>query len=1107
MAGSIFDVGTGAPEKTSKKRTGPSRWEKERAGIARTAGGLGRGLWALGKDVGRLTTPRGQGEISSFLPGGVKPREKLPVLASLLPATGESLKRTFEGLLEIAPTVFPGGKKPSETAIAKQASETSLTEAVFEHGLNVLGGVSAGASVARAGLGTTSKLAGAAGATSAAGKFARGAEVAAKLSTPMRSSLRAGAAAAASKGLPVTARGLEATVKLADIVSSPVAVTKVAAKNAALKHFAAITGAQAVRDAATALNKASPRLSLEQSLQAVEKALELRKLGAGVDLLPDIQTHLVRAETALAGGERAGLRTRALSPLGRQILAREARKIVKKEVKPIGAAQVSEARKPHVLAMRSAQDQLMKLPEMKTIPWARRKEVASQLVGDEITRRLTGVSLVESAGLGPPRKRLPDDPELNRWLNRAEELARQESVARQAEANIEIPSLRVPRKAVAMARQAQKTFKQGERLETKLRQVQRVASATGWEEGPFPLKARQEVLEAGAEAIRYKQASAKAWSEGESLMRKALTMTEGIDVVPVGSIPPVWQPMFSAIKDMRLNMRRYEKLGIIKPDEAAALFADIPDTFSKLMARAAEAGVHPVHVSDLTPSRVRQLATGNPVLGGGVFQTPGKTKVGRFRKSRFKVLEKKGLKEYSIESFIAEGVAVVEEARSNAVAQTIETNFARPMPSSGQVPDAVAKGWVPWSPSQPVGNWEMVLEGGQRVAKAPINATHVIPKEVDRTLKQWTFKPPPSGILGTFDKVQNSWRFVLLNLSPRWYINGLAGNLMLSTTAGVGLRDWARAIQAMRKSEIEGQRIAGVNLRERVRPIKGVEMPEAIPGELVKAGLGREATSPLSQFAERLGLPPEGIARLNTVVDELARTAVFFHGLRKGMNTEQAVERALKALVDYSDLSPLERAIGRRVIPFYSWQKGILKLTGSLPVDHPLRVLVYQKISSISGGFTEEERKTYPDYLFATIPLSGGRLASTRGANPFQDALALTTPEGIRESLSPFAELLIRSIFNVPEQGFAENYTVNPIGIAEPDVTVREGLLAIFRDLPILRAVAGELPEKQQFFGANIRNPEKIRKAIARTARARRQQGIPAPVTGAGNDIFTVGGG
>lgn len=1128
-----------------------STWERERAGIATSAGGLAKGLLAIFRDIGKLGSPLGRGEATSLLPGGVKPSEKLPALSALGPATWKSAMKTKQGLEELfgpaagvaafraikgkpvvkfgEPAVLPGGRKPSETAFPAQARETSVTETILEHGLNLLAPISLGGSVGAGALGAGSRIAGAAGKAPLAAKLARGAEATAKVATPLRSSLRSGATAAAARGMPITAKGLNATVKMADLMSNPIATTKAAGKRAAMRHQAAITGARAVQDAAVALSEAKPHLTVDRSLELVEKAIELRRGGTQLDLLPDIESHLVRAETALDFGEGVGLGTRALAPIGRRALATEGKKLVKQELKQVGAAQVEAARQPHVLAMRSARDALMQLPEMKQYKWAERKEIASQMVAKELNRRLEGRTMLE--GLGGQGRTLPRNPELDKWLDRAEELARPASLARQIEAEIDSPLLKVPPKAMQAVKAGRKAFGRAERIEARgARGAARLeGEAEGWTrtalaEGPpispamreqiamlqqaaaeartaglidranrLDLAANQilrreetwlsERAGAGAQAMQLrKQASkvtqeakaqsAKEWARGQKWMQKALDLTENIDTVSTRNIPPIWQPLFEGVRDLRVGFRDLHAQGLVSADDLAALLAGTPQYFSQLMVRAVEQGINPVHVADLAPSKVKQLVRGNPVLGGGVFGEPGKTKIGRFRKQRSKLLQERGLREESVDTFIAEAVQVVEEARTNAVADSITQAWSRRLPPVDSIPESVAKSWVPWSPTQPVGGWEMVLVDGKRVAKAPVNATHMIPKQVDSMLKSWTFKPPPSGMLGTFDKVMSSWRFLLLNLSPRWYLNGLIGNTVISTVNGAGLQDWARSIKAMRKVEIEGQMVKGAEL----------------PGGLLRGNLAREAESPISRFLERVGLPPEGIARLNTAVDEYARVAVYFSQIRKGADVETAVSQALKAMVDYSDFTPLERAVGRRLIPFYAWQKGVMKMTAKLPVDHPLRTAVMMKIGQTLGGYTEEERQTWPDYLFASVDIGKGRLLGTRGMNPFQDALALSTPEGIKDSLNPAVEAVIRSLFNVPEAGFADRYTVNPIGVAEPDVTLREGLMSMFTDIPLARAASGDTSELLQLLGINIRSPEKIQKAIERTSKARTTQ-------------------
>jgi hypothetical protein len=67
---------------------------------------------------------------------------------------------------------------------------------------------------------------------------------------------------------------------------------------------------------------------------------------------------------------------------------------------------------------------------------------------------------------------------------------------------------------------------------------------------------------------------------------------------------------------------------------------------------------------------------------------------------------------------------------------------------------------------------------------------------------------------------------------------------------------------------------------------------------------------------------------------------------------EQALQEALHFLGDYHNFSPFERAVMRRVFPFYSWLRVISRLTFVTPIRYPVRSAVLSQLALIA---TEEQ--------------------------------------------------------------------------------------------------------------------------------------------------------
>ena len=92
------------------------------------------------------------------------------------------------------------------------------------------------------------------------------------------------------------------------------------------------------------------------------------------------------------------------------------------------------------------------------------------------------------------------------------------------------------------------------------------------------------------------------------------------------------------------------------------------------------------------------------------------------------------------------------------------------------------------------------------------------------------------------------------------------------------------------------------------------EVAQAVGGGRVNL-LGREAQS---RAGEILGYPIWKSRQIGTTIEEANRFALLFDGLKKGYDPQTAAERASKYLIDYNDLSTLDRNI-KQIVPFWMW--------------------------------------------------------------------------------------------------------------------------------------------------------------------------------------------
>ena len=554
----------------------------------------------------------------------------------------------------------------------------------------------------------------------------------------------------------------------------------------------------------------------------------------------------------------------------------------------------------------------------------------------------------------------------------------------------------------------------------------------------------QKVLDSGEtkSAIRASKAEIGARSAFERLAGQ-------LENPSTRQVPGPWQPLKAAIDSLWDQAAGNDIL--------AASLEGLPETFAQILEAAARHGFDPVHVRSFTPDQTKRLVYSTVQLGTAGRQAGREITAGTRRPRLGGVARTQ-----SLEALIAGVVEATHEVQTNALVDFIESSIARPI-----VDGAVPKGWVVWDP---VKTWiirgEKDTPPGTTTILTP-SPTTMIPKSVanglhmmGKSYDHWAFR--------AIGKPSSWWRTFVLTLSPQWYVNNLIGNIAMASAEGVSFTDWAKAWRSYR------QRGTDSKLWSR-GPRQGGAF-EDLPGtpggsahqELGKASIvppakgwrGARAEQRGQPLKERWELVKARLLRANEVVDEIARAAVYHRTIRTTGNPALALQRSYAALVDYGDLGPLERSLVRAVIPFYAWQKGILKTVTRIGIENPAAVAVMMQLNNLHR---EVLRDTYGGDLpeayqgIVDLPLIGA--INTRGFNPFQDASTLLRANGIADSANPFIEAIVRNQLNAPETLRSTDMRVNPFGSLVGETNVPQDVLSTFTSgLPqyrVARALAG----------------------------------------------------
>lgn len=580
------------------------------------------------------------------------------------------------------------------------------------------------------------------------------------------------------------------------------------------------------------------------------------------------------------------------------------------------------------------------------------------------------------------------------------------------------------------------------------------------------------------------------------------------------TVAPRLQPLAMALRDIRTELgRAYRKTGMTKEAVETALDAD-GWTWDALTTKMQDGGFDPVHFRDFTDDQVRSLIRGSLANTGSI------TKAGT-RMVRTGAAAKKA--SHSLEAVAAGFVELSRELR--------QTEFLRGLTESGIIHRVPEDGIVPPGMKR----FRTDPEGMQRLMGGELDEAGdwMIPKGVADYLrvlnKDWSH-PLLSGV----QRITNPWRSLILTASPKWYFNNTIGNAIMASAHGVKFSDWQKAWNQkgfdigdifkdawyrrypevdprLKRSSLAYEGVQETTVGGVLPPGKGVIRRPFREARAAGRGVIPAGTDTLKVVAERA-------QRMNEVVDEVARVALYEKelrtALRSGANYDDAVEaavtKATKGLVDYADQTAVERQVVRTFIPFYAWQAGIMKMATRLAIDHPARVRVTMLLGQVNNELFQEEEALLPDYLRGTVDLGPLGMVRTARMNPFADSTGILDPDKLKDSINPFIDLLLGRMYRQDPTGGFGPKEVNQFGQAVPRVNIGPGrvLSDVFGGAPVARLGGGilgigEAQERQQqpipqqvlsFLGPTMTDEAKLAEARARKARAIQQVTTGAPL-------------
>ncbi|MCP4347339.1 MAG: hypothetical protein GY795_17675 [Desulfobacterales bacterium] len=323
------------------------------------------------------------------------------------------------------------------------------------------------------------------------------------------------------------------------------------------------------------------------------------------------------------------------------------------------------------------------------------------------------------------------------------------------------------------------------------------------------------------------------------------------------------------------------------------------------------------------------------------------------------------------------------------------------------------EGFVPWAPSNPFGG-----------PVTPDATAQFIPKAVIDEWRKWfdIEQGAVEAALQTADVGIRFWKASVLAWSPRWHVGNIVGNSIMATLgAGIDPVTYAGALgQALRtiRRQQKGKLPQRGLFPERIRGVG----PAGEARDFFRAGQQQLRAGRRGRVRGPFGKITDASFAFNQFLDDANRYAVYLVKVRRGVEPERAIRMSLRAVGDFTRMTPFERQFIRRVIPFYAWLRHITQLSWNLAVDHPLRVVWTLHMLDLYA-----EPSSGLSFLDSAIPLGGERFVMMPNINPFGDVPLLpqagespgeSLARDIGFSISPAFKLPLQAVGVDPNRGF-----------------------------------------------------------------------------------------
>ena len=279
-----------------------------------------------------------------------------------------------------------------------------------------------------------------------------------------------------------------------------------------------------------------------------------------------------------------------------------------------------------------------------------------------------------------------------------------------------------------------------------------------------------------------------------------------------------------------------------------------------------------------------------------------------------------------------------------------------------------------------------------------------IAKEIDTTRKAFTGEETFTEILKLYDNIQNFWKRWTLGVFPAYHFRNVVGNIWNNYLGGVINPDvYKQAAQI----QLKVARNIPLDMKEKI--IYELARKHGIMGKgIMRSEVpSLEIPSLTARTSGILNAPAVKGMEMGGHLEDNARLAHFIDKLAKKWSPQEAALSVKKYLFDYTNLTPFEQNVLKRLMPFYTWSRKNIPLQIEAIIQKTGKVLPIEKArQSLYRGAGEPPTELIPEWAKERMPVITGRKGKEVSYFPLESWLPYADISKISRPQEVFSELV-----------------------------------------------------------------------------------------------------